>query len=129
MKRQRNRGVLGVERKLTIKKVSVGIEKVLNDTKKVLNDTEKASNVQEKVLFDKLNYILENSAATRIMKNNILKLFEGLDENQVFGQKEVMEILNCGISNAGKVIGAMKELQIIQPVKEKGNGRYVFYIS
>ena len=114
---------------LNEKKVSVGIEKVLNDTKKVLNDTEKVSNVQEKVLFNKLNYILENSAATRIMKNNILKLFEGLDENQVFGRKEVMEVLDCGISNAGKVIGAMKELQIIQPVKGKGNGRYVFYIS
>lgn len=91
-------------------------------TKKVLNDTKKE-------LFDQLNYILDNSTTTRIMKNNILKLFEELDENQVFGRKEVMEILNCGISNAGKVISAMKELQIIQPVKGRGNGRYVFYIS
>lgn len=107
----------------------VGIEKVLNDTKKVLNDTAKVSNTQKKVLFDKLKFILENSATTRIMKNNILKLFEGLDENQVFGRKEVMEILNCGISNAGKVISAMKELHIIYPIKGRGNGKYVFYIS
>lgn len=31
-----------------------------------------------------------------------------------------MEILNCGISNAGKVINAMKKLQIIQSVKGRG---------
>ena len=87
------------------------------------------SNDTKKELFDQLNYILDNSTTTRIMKNNILKLFEELDENQIFGRKEVMEILNCGISNAGKVISAMKELQIIYPVKGKGNGKYVFYIS
>ena len=39
-----------------------------------------------------------------------------------------MEILDCGISNAGKLIGAMKELQIVQNVKGKENGKYVFYI-
>ena len=57
--------------------------------KKVPNDIEKVSNVQEKVLFDKVNSILENSAIMRIMKNNILKLFESLDENQVLDEKKL----------------------------------------
>ena len=104
-------------------------KKVLVGTEKVLNDTEKVSNAQQKVLFTRLNNILENSKTSRIMKNNILKVFEEVDENQVFGRKEVMEILECGVTNAGKVIGEMKELQIIQSVKGKGNGKYVFFIS
>ena len=39
-----------------------------------------------------------------------------------------MEVSDCGVSNAGKVINVMKELQISQQVKGKGNGKYVFYI-
>ncbi|MFQ9516643.1 MAG: ATP-binding protein [Eubacterium sp.] len=60
-------------------------KKVSNNTGKVLNNSKKVSNDIKKGLFDQLNYILDNSTTTRIMKNNILKLFEELDENQVFG--------------------------------------------
>ncbi len=63
------------------------------------------------------------------MLRSLVKVFEEVEENQVFGRKEVMKILECGVTNAGKVIGEMKELQIIQSVKGKGNGKYVFFIS
>lgn len=52
--------------------------------KGVVSSDKKVSNNTKKELFDQLIYVLDNSTTTRIMKNNILKLFEELDENQMF---------------------------------------------
>ena len=40
--------------------------------------------------------------------------------------KEISEMLDYSDRNAGKIIVLMKTLNIIEPVKGKGKGKYIF---
>ncbi len=61
-----------------------------------------------------------------IMKNSIVHLYNELDDNQVFGRREVSKMLKCSERNAGSIISLMRTLEIIESVKGKGKGKYIF---
>lgn len=57
---------------------------------------------------------------------NILKVYEQIEKNQIFGSKEIEEILGCSSSTARAVLSKLKEMEIVTEVKGKGKGKYVF---
>ena len=54
-------------------------------------------------------------------------IFDELDDNQVFGRQEVMEITGCGKTQASKILNVMKMNNVIVDVK--GKGKYVFKVE
>lgn len=101
------------------KKVAVQEEKVTIVSKEVTIN-------ERKVMIQLLQKRLKEKNTTRIMAESIIKVFENLDNNQVFGRKEVTKILKCSDANAGKIINAMKDADVIEAVKGKGKGKYVY---
>ena len=63
------------------------------------------------------------------MHNHIINIFDELDDNQVFGRKEVMGITDCGKTQASEIMNFMKNAQVIIEVNRKGRGKYIFKIK
>ena len=73
-----------------------------------------------------LENILSEIDISKIMCNHIINIFDKLDDNQVFGRKEVMEITSCGKTQASEILKVMKTTKVIMEVKGKGRGKYIF---
>ena len=52
---------------------------------------------------------------------NILKGYDEIEKNQIFGTKEIKEILDCSPSTARAVM-----TKVVKVVNGKGKGKYVF---
>lgn len=108
-------------------------EKVAFDTKKANYEDEKANFNEKKRTKElkkvNLEKILSETKVSNIMHNHIINIFDELDDNQLFGRKEVMEITNCGKTQASEIMNVMKNAQVIMEVKGKGRGKYIFVIE
>ena len=62
-------------------------------------------------------------------KENIRLLYEKLEDDQVFGRKDIMGITGLSINPAGTLIHKLLDLNLIVPVKGKGKGKYIFSIK
>ncbi len=62
---------------------------------------------------------------TPIVAENVKKIVEAFDMNQVFDRKEIKKELGYGDYKAGKAIEAMQLLKIVVPVEGKGKGKYI----
>lgn len=105
------------------KKVAVETKKANNEDKKANLDEEKRTKETKKV---NLENILSEIDISKIMCNHIINIFDKLDDNQVFGRKEVMEITSCGKTQASEILKVMKTTKVIMEVKGKGRGKYIF---
>lgn len=101
-------------------------EKVPIEAHKVPIDNEKVPIDPPKVPIEKL---IDEKSISEIMKSSIIDFYNGIEPNRIFGRKEVSEILGYSDRNAGKIIAFMKTLNIIEPVKGKGKGRYIFKLD
>ena len=71
-----------------------------------------------------LETILLGAKISNVMHAHIINIFDELDDNQVFGRQEVMEITGCGKTQASKILNVMKMNNVIVDVI--GKGKYVF---
>ena len=110
------------------KKMAFAPKKLVFTPEKLTFDSEKAVFEEKEISIQKLETYLDEADTTKIIRNNIIKIFKGLDNKQVFGRKEIMDILKCSDSNAGNLITLMKKTKVIDVVKGKGNGKYIFVI-
>ena len=95
--------------------------KVSNDNGKVSNDNGKVSNDFEKYLP-----LFREAEITEKFIENSNKVFLQSGVNNSFGQKNVMEWLNCSKSKATNVMNAMKAAKVIEKVTGAGPGKYRF---
>lgn len=80
----------------------------------------------EKLTFEKIKLAIESHAYNEPTKNNIYKIYEEIETNQIFGAPEVESILNCSTSTAKNVMKKLREMEVVEVVKGKGKGKYVF---
>ena len=59
-------------------------------------------------------------------KENILKECDEIEKNQIFGTKEIKEILDCSSSTARAVMTKLRDMKVVKAVNGKGKGKYVF---
>ena len=59
-------------------------------------------------------------------KANILKVYDEIEKNQIFGTKEIKEILDCSSSTARAVMTKLRDMKVVKAVSGKGKGKYVF---
>jgi len=57
---------------------------------------------------------------------NLMRVYDAIDTNQVFGSSEIVEILDCSSSTAREVIKKLKDMQTVVEVKGQGKGKIRF---
>ena len=62
-------------------------------------------------------------------KDNIKIIYESLNNNEYFGRKEIINVINYSESGTSKFITKLLNLKIIVPVKNHGKGKYKFNIK
>ena len=53
-------------------------------------------------------------------KANILKVYDEIEKNQIFGTKKIKEILDCSPSTARAVMTKLRDMKIVKVVNVKG---------
>lgn len=93
---------------------------------KSLIDTQKSAIGYEKSAIDVIKSAIEQQKYNEPSKANILKVYDEIEKNQIFGTKEIEEILSCSPSTARAVMAKLRDMEVVTAVKGKGKGKYVF---
>lgn len=80
-------------------------------------------------LIEKVNQLIDSMDGNANTKENIRLLYEKLEDDQIFGRKEIMSITGLSINPAGTLIHKLLDMNLIVPVEGKGKGKYIFKIS
>ena len=96
----------------SFKKLAVAVNKSLIDYQKPAIGEEKSAIEQQKY--------------NEPSKANILKGYDEIEKNQIFGTKEIKEILDCSPSTARAVMTKLRDMKVVKVVNGKGKGKYVF---
>lgn len=96
----------------SFKKLAVAVNKSLIDYQKPAIGEEKSAIEQQKY--------------NEPSKANILKVYDEIEKNQIFGTKEIKEILDCSPSTARAVMTKLRDMKVVKVVNGKGKGKYVF---
>lgn len=87
---------------------------------------EKSAIESKKSAIEMIKSAIEQQKYNEPSRMNIIKVYEQIEKNQIFGSKEIEEILGCSSSTARAVLSKLKEMEIVTEVKRKGKGKYVF---
>ena len=79
-----------------------------------------------KSLIDYQKPAIEQKKYNEPSKANILKVYDEIEKNQIFGTKEIKEILDCSPSTARAVMTKLRDMKVVKAVNGKGKGKYVF---
>ncbi|WP_091234724.1 ATP-binding protein [Anaerobium acetethylicum] len=80
----------------------------------------------EKLSFDTIKSKIESCKYNEPTVNNILKIYNDIDNNQIFGASDVRKILGCSPSTASEIMAKLRELGVVREVKGKGKGKCRF---
>ena len=95
-------------------------EKVDIDDKKVDIDNEKVD-IEAKLAAIHIEM-------SDILKNHIIRLYNSLDEEAIFGRSDLEKFTDVKASRASELIKTMYEMGLIESVKGHGKGKYRFKI-
>jgi len=59
-------------------------------------------------------------------RDNIVRIYNEIETNPVFGTKEIAGILKCSPSTAAAIMAKIRDMNIVKEVKGKGKGKYIF---
>lgn len=109
-----------------VEKVSYSDEKLSIEGKKLAIQNEKLTIDKQKTDFDMIKLAIDKQSYNEPTKKNILVVYEEIEVNQVFGAPEIESILNCSTSTAKNVMKKLRDMGVVEVVKGKGKGKYVF---
>ena len=92
-------------------------------TKRILTNFIEAQ-TYEKYLLNQTNFDLTLSVEQRVQAK--LEVYDEIEKNQIFGTKEIKEILDCSPSTARAVMTKLRDMKVVKAVNGKGKGKYVF---
>ena len=76
--------------------------------------------------FSYVGDLIPNGYIDTYMIPNNLKVYDEIEKNQIFGTKEIKEILDCSPSTARVVMTKLRDMKVVKAVNDKGKGKYVF---
>lgn len=103
----------------SLKKLGVAVNKSFNDSQKSAIDNKKSA-------IDMIKSAIAQQKYNEPSKANILKVYDEIEKNQIFGTKEIKEILDCSPSTARVVMTKLRDMKVVKAVNGKGKGKYVF---
>ena len=110
----------------SLKKLAVAVNKSLIDYQKPAIGEEKSAIDDKKSAVDRIKSAIEQQKYNEPSKANILKVYDEIEKNQIFGTKEIKEILDCSPSTARAVMTKLRDMKVVKAVNGKGKGKYVF---
>ena len=111
---------------IIVEKTADLLKKLAVAPNKSLFDTKKSAIEHEKSAIDTIKSAIEQQKYHEPSKTNILKVYNEIEKNQIFGTKEIEEILACSPSTARAVMAKLRDMGVVIAVKGKGKGKYVF---
>ena len=79
-----------------------------------------------KVVIEKLKVAIAKQKYFTRTKENLLKVYDFVETNQVFGAPEVKEILGCTTTASKDIMKKLRDMGVVTEVKGKGKGNYRF---
>ncbi len=110
----------------SLKKLVVAVNKSLIDYQKPAIGEEKSAIDDKKSAVDRIKSAIKQQKYNEPSKANILKVYDEIEKNQIFGTKEIKEILDCSPSTARAVMTKLRDMKVVKTVNGKGKGKYVF---
>ena len=110
----------------SLKKLADAVNKSLIDYQKPAIGEEKSAIDDKKSAVDRIKSAIEQQKYNEPSKANILKVYDEIEKNQIFGTKEIKEILDCSPSTARAVMTKLRDMKVVKVVNGKGKGKYVF---
>lgn len=110
----------------SLKELAVAVNKSLIDSRKSAIGDEKSAIDDGKSAIDMIKSAIEQQKYNEPSKANILKVYDEIEKNQIFGTKEIKEILDCSPSTARAVMIKLRDMKVVKAVSGKGKGKYVF---
>lgn len=101
-------------------------EKVGYPTGKLAIESENLAIESEKLSFQNIKLAINSQAYNEPTKKNILKVYEEIENKQIFGAPEIERVLKCSTSTAKNVMKKLREIGVVEEVKGKGKGKYTF---
>ena len=108
-----------------IKLVDEFAKSTLEIGKSVFGDEKSAIDTQ-KLAIDALKSAIKEKKYKEPTQRNIFQVYELIDGNQIFGTREIVEILNCSPSTARELMSKLREMKVVCEIKGKGKGKYRF---
>lgn len=109
-----------------MKKPLIHLKKLAVAVNKSSIDYQKPAIGEEKSAIDNKKSAVEQQKYNEPSKANILKVYDEIEKNQIFGTKEIKEILDCSPSTARAVMTKLRDMKVVKVVNGKGKGKYVF---
>ena len=110
----------------SLKELAVAVNKSLIDSRKSAIGDEKSAIDDGKSAIDMIKSAIEQQKYNEPSKANILKVYDEIEKNHIFGTKEIKEILDCSPSTARAVMTKLRDMKVVKAVNDKGKGKYVF---
>lgn len=104
----------------------VAVNKSLIEYQKPAIGEEKSAIDDKKSAVYRIKSAIEQQKYNEPSKANILKVYDEIEKNQIFGTKEIKEILDCSPSTARAVMTKLRDMKVVKAVNGKGKGKYVF---
>jgi len=101
-------------------------EKSAIDVGKSVFEDEKSAIDTQKLAIDVLKSAIKEKNYKEPTQRNIVQVYELIDGNQIFGTREIVEILNCSSSTAREIMSKLREMKVVREIKGKGKGKYRF---
>ena len=86
---------------------------------KSLIDYQKSAIDDKKSAVDRIKSAIEQQKYNEPSKANILKVYDEIEKNQIFGTKEIKEILDCSPSTARAVMTKLRDMKVVKAVNGK----------
>ena len=109
--------------KTIVEKTADSFKKLAVAVNKSSIDYQKPAIGEEKSAIDNKKSAVEQQKYNEPSKANILKVYDEIEKNQIFGTKE---ILDCSPSTARAVMTKLRDMKVVKAVNGKGKGKYVF---
>lgn len=90
-----------------------------------LQDKKPESDIK-KLEIEKLKAAIAKQKYFTRTKENLLKVYDFVETNQVFGAPEVKEILGCTITASKDIMKKLRDMGVVTEVKGRGKGKYRF---
>lgn len=108
------------------KKLAIETEKTVIEGKNLAIETEKPAFEQKKLAIEEFELIIAKKSYRLPTRKKLLQVYNEIDAKQVFGAPEIERILDCSTSTSKNLMSRLKEMEVVEAVKGKGKGRYVF---
>lgn len=92
------------------------VEKTADSIKELAVAVNKSLIDSQKPAVDMIKSAIEQQKYNEPSKTNILKVYDEIEKNQIFGTKEIKEILDCSPSTARAVMAKLRDMKVVKVV-------------